>query len=155
MQIRILAVGERMPTWVEQACDDYLKRFPRDFPVRLQPVAAAGRGSKHEPGRTLRQEGNAMRKQLQAGQRVVALDLRGEDWSTEELAAKVETWRMDGRDVALLVGGPDGLDDSCLRLADARWSLSRLTLPHALVRIVLLEQLYRAWSILRGHPYHR
>ena len=144
-----------MPAWVDQGCTEYLKRFPRDFKVALQGVPSAARGRARVERKTVRQEGEALLQRLAPGERVVSLDLRGRCWSTEELAARVADWRMDGRNVSLLVGGPDGLDPACIERSDEQWSLSRLTLPHPLVRILLLEQLYRAWSILNGHPYHR
>jgi 23S rRNA (pseudouridine1915-N3)-methyltransferase len=155
VQIRILAVGGRMPAWVEAGCDEYLKRFSRDFPVSLQPVEAAGRGRSRPAADAMRREGEALLARVGAADRCVALAVDGVAISTPQLAQRIEDWRMDGRDVSLLIGGADGLASACLDRAEWRWSLSKLTLPHPLVRVLLLEQLYRAWSIISGHPYHR
>jgi 23S rRNA (pseudouridine1915-N3)-methyltransferase len=103
----------------------------------------------------MRDEGERMLKAIPRGCRVLALDVRGKEWSTEQLTGKLDEWMAGGRDIALLVGGPEGLAESCLQRADGRWSLSPLTMPHPLVRVVLADQLYRAWSIMRNHPYHR
>lgn len=108
-----------------------------------------------DTGRLIQQEGERMLGALPKGARVVALDVRGRPWSTQQLAGQLEAWMAGGRDVALLVGGPDGLAPECLERAEQTWSLSPLTLPHPLVRVVVAEQLYRAWSITQGHPYHR
>lgn len=154
-RLRILCVGTRMPGWVEAGYADYAKRLPRDFAVELREFPL----SKHRAGgataRAVEEEGAALLGALAPEELVVALEVKGQPWSTEELAARLREWRDSGRRVAFLVGGPDGLTDACRARAGAQWSLSRLTLPHALVRIVLIEQLYRAWSIIAAHPYHR
>lgn len=155
MHIRILAIGDRMPGWVDQACNEYLKRLPREFGVKVQGIPAGGRSRAQETKSAVKKESVALLQRLGAGERVVALDVQGEAWSTEKLTQNIQSWQMDGRDVSLLIGGPDGLHHDCLARAETRWSLSKLTLPHPLVRIVLLEQFYRAWSIIAGHPYHR
>lgn len=155
MRIRILAVGEKMPGWVETASNDYLKRFPRDFSVVLKSVAAAGRRTGGKPKLACEQEGKSLLSAVADRDYVIALDVLGRQWSTEDLAEQVSSWRMEGKNVSLLIGGPEGLASECLDRADQRWSLSKLTLPHPMVRVLLLEQLYRAWSILNSHPYHR
>jgi len=155
MRIRLIAVGERMPRWVAQGFEEYAKRLPRDCRLELCEIAAGRRGKGQDPARAVAEEGRRMLAALPTGARVIALDVGGQPWSTEELAAQMTRWRRLGETVALLVGGPDGLAPACLQRADQRWSLSRLTLPHPLVRVVLAEQLYRAWSLLQGHPYHR
>ena len=144
-----------MPGWVETASADYLKRFPRDFSVVVQTVAAAGRRAGGKASLACDQEGKALLSAVADRDHVIALDVLGRQWSTEDLAEKVASWRMDGKNVSLLIGGPAGLSEPCLDRAQQRWSLSLLTLPHPMVRVLLLEQLYRAWSILSSHPYHR
>lgn len=157
MRLRLLGVGTRMPAWVTAGFDDYARRLPREAALELVEIPLARRPAKASPAdidRLRRQEGEALL--ARAGKaRIVVLDERGKNWSTRELADRMADWRQDGRDVALLVGGPDGLDAACQQAAEARWSLSRLTLPHPLVRVLLAEQLYRAHSLLAGHPYHR
>lgn len=150
-RLRILAVGTRMPGWVQQGFEDYRKRLPRDCAVELREVPL----SRREGARAVLEEGEALLAALHPEERVIALEVDGEDWSTADLAARLRGWRDEGSRVAFLIGGPDGLAEACRTRAARRWSLSRLTLPHPLVRIVLIEQLYRAWSILGGHPYHR
>ncbi|ODC05369.1 23S rRNA (pseudouridine(1915)-N(3))-methyltransferase RlmH [Terasakiispira papahanaumokuakeensis] len=155
MKIRLLAVGQRMPAWVEAGYTEYAKRLPHDFRLELDEIAPGSRLKSADIRRTVAQEGEQMLSRLKGGERVVALDVKGKPWSTEQLAQQADAWRMEGRDVALLVGGPDGLASACLDKAEQRWSLSPLTLPHPLVRVLLAEQLYRAWTLLQGHPYHR
>ena len=123
--------------------------------LSFQEVPLGRRGRDNHPGVAIEQEGTAMLDAVSAGDRVIALEVGGKVWSTEQLAGKLEDWQLDGRDVTLLVGGPDGLSAGCRERADEQWSLSPLTLPHPLVRVVLAEQLYRAWTITSNHPYHR
>lgn len=155
MRLHLMAVGNRMPGWVETGYAEYAKRLPGDCALELHEIPAGKRGKGADLERLRREEGEKMLALLPKGARVIALEVGGRDWSTEQLAQRLEEWRREGRDVALLVGGPEGLADACRVRADEQWSLSRLTLPHPLVRIVLAEQLYRAWSITQGHPYHR
>jgi 23S rRNA (pseudouridine1915-N3)-methyltransferase len=159
MRISVHAVGGKMPGWVEQACAEYQRRLPREwrFSWRDVPLARRGNsaGSAGEIAAGIAQEGAQLLRGLTPAESVIALDVGGQLLSTEQLAAAVRQWQMDGESVRLLIGGPDGLSPECLRGARQRWSLGRLTLPHPLVRIVLLEQLYRAWTISVGHPYHR
>lgn len=155
MQIKLIAVGTRMPAWVTEAYDEYARRLPRECRLTLAAVPLAQRSKSQPIERAVNEEGKRMLAELRERQRVIALDVRGRGWSTEQLAAKLQDWQRDGRDVSLLVGGPDGLAPDCLARAEQRWSLSPLTLPHPLVRVLLAEQLYRAWSIGSGHPYHR
>ncbi|WP_305856559.1 23S rRNA (pseudouridine(1915)-N(3))-methyltransferase RlmH [Balneatrix alpica] len=155
MRIRVLAVGTKMPTWVEQGVKEYTKRLPPDMPLEFQELALGHRGKNADLARAIRQEGDAMLASIGQQDHVIALDVQGKNWSTEDLAARLGEWRMDGRPLSFLIGGPDGLDPRCVQRAEARWSLSALTLPHPLVRIVLAEQFYRAWTILQGHPYHK
>lgn len=144
-----------MPHWVVEGYDEYARRMPGECSLQLLEIAPGQRGKGVDIQRTLRVEGERMLKAIPKNCRVLALDVRGGSWSTEQLSAKLKDWMADGRDLALLVGGPEGLAQSCLDRAEGRWSLSPLTMPHPLVRVVVAEQLYRAWSILRNHPYHR
>lgn len=154
MKIHILAVGERLPDWAEAACDDYLKRLPRELRVEVVPIKPDKRTGL--PTDTLKaHEAARLLERCPKGARRVALDEHGRQVSTRELAGLLTDWLGDGRDLALLIGGADGLDSSLLAQAELKLALSRLTLPHALARVVLAEQLYRASSLLAGHPYHR
>lgn len=144
-----------MPGWVEQGYREYAKRLPPECGLTLHEIQAGKRGKNADIVRLTRQEGEKMAGAIPKGARVVALEVQGKAWTTEQLAGRLDHWLGEGRDVALLVGGPEGLEPGLSASADERWSLSPLTLPHPLVRIVLAEQLYRAWSILKGHPYHR
>ena len=155
MRIHLIAVGSRMPAWVEAGYGDYAKRLPSECALQLHEVPAGRRGRNADLARLTREEGEKMLAAVPKGARVVALEVTGRPWSTEQLAEQMAVWRQEGRDVALLVGGPEGLAEACRERAERQWSLSPLTLPHPLVRIVVAEQLYRAWSILQGHPYHR
>jgi 23S rRNA (pseudouridine1915-N3)-methyltransferase len=148
----IIAVGDRMPAWVQSGYAEYAKRLSRELPLQLVEVAAKSRG---HPARIKSDEGAAMLAAIPKGAHVVALDGRGKPWSSEELSVQLGRWRMLGKDLAFLIGGADGLDETVLARADQRWSLGPLTLPHPIVRVVLAEQLYRAASLLANHPYHR
>ncbi len=155
MNIHLISVGNRMPRWVQQGFDEYAKRLPRECALKLVEIAPGHRGKGADLARAMREEGERMLKAIPRDCLVVALEVKGKAWSTEQLAQNMEGWMADGRDVVLLVGGPEGMDDTCRQRADLLWSLSPLTLPHPLVRVVLAEQLYRAWSITQNHPYHR
>lgn len=155
MRLHLIAVGNRMPDWVDAGYAEYAKRLPADCALVLHEIAPGKRTKGADLERARREEGERMLAALPKGAYVVALEVGGRAWTTQDLAQRLTEWRQGGRDVALLVGGPEGLAEACRARADAEWSLSRLTLPHALVRIVLAEQIYRAWSIIQGHPYHR
>jgi len=155
MRIRLIAVGTKMPSWVTSGYQEYAKRLPNDFQLELVELSVGHRGKGADTARAIKSEGDAMLAAIPKGDKVIALCVDGRNWSTEQLAEQAESWRMEGHNISLLVGGPDGLDARCIALADQRWSLSALTLPHPLVRIVLAEQLYRAWTLLQGHPYHK
>jgi 23S rRNA (pseudouridine1915-N3)-methyltransferase len=154
MRLLIVAVGQRIPDWAQTAWDDYAKRFPSELKVELKAVKTEPRGS-----RTVEQLMAAERKRIEEaipkGARIVALDERGTTLATVALAGKLKDWQLGGTDVALVVGGPDGLEPAFRQAAHERIRLSDLTLPHAMVRVLLVEQLYRAWSINANHPYHR
>lgn len=155
MEIQVVAVGTRMPGWVEEGYREYTRRMPRECSVALTEIPSGQRGKSRPVARAVSEEGKRMLAAIDDRQRVIALDVGGRSWSTEQLAGELRDWLQDGRDVSLLIGGPDGLAADCLARAAQRWSLSPLTLPHPLVRVVLAEQLYRAWTLLSGHPYHR
>ena len=155
MRLYLIAVGTRMPAWVTQGYEEFARRLPADCALELMEIPAGKRGKNADIARITRDEGERMLAAIPKGAQVIALEVTGKAWSTEQLARELDAWRHDGRDVALLVGGPEGLAPECVVRAEQRWSLSNLTLPHPLVRIVVAEQLYRAWSILHNHPYHR
>ena len=154
MKLMIVAVSLRVPDWAQSAWDDYAKRFPPELKVELKAVKTEPRGSK-----TVESIYSAERARIEAaipkGSRIVALDERGTALSTVALAGKLKNWQFESDDVALVIGGPDGLDPAFKQAAHERIRLSDLTLPHAFARVLLIEQLYRAWSINAGHPYHR
>jgi 23S rRNA (pseudouridine1915-N3)-methyltransferase len=155
MKTRLISIGERMPTWVADGFAEYKKRLSHDLPLELVEIPLGARGKNRNPARAITDEGNAVLAALPKDTHVVALDGRGKPWSSEQLAEQLAAWRMQGRDLAILIGGPDGHAAEVLARADQRWSLGPLTLPHMLVRLVVAEQLYRAVSIMGGHPYHR
>ncbi len=154
MRLVIIAVGQRVPDWAQTAWDDYAKRFPHELKVELKAIKTEPRGSK-----TVDQLYAAERKRIEEaipkGARIVALDERGTSLRTTALAERLREWQLGGGDVALVIGGPDGLDPEFRQAAHERIRLSDLTLPHAMVRVLLIEQLYRAWSVNANHPYHR
>lgn len=155
MRISVIAVGTRMPAWVEQGITEYTRRLPRELQLVWREIPLARRGRDVAVASVCAAEGEQMLKAIPAGERVIALDMRGKRVSTEELARQLAAWQMSGDNYNLLIGGPDGLSAACLARADLCWSLSDLTLPHPLVRVLLAEQLYRAWTITVNHPYHR
>jgi len=155
MRIHLLAVGERMPAWVNEAFGEYAGRLPGECSLNLREIPALKRGKNADLARIAQEEGARLLEAIPRDCFVVALDERGRSFSTTQLSQRLDDWMHSGRDLALLVGGPEGLTDACRDRADLTWSLSSLTFPHPLVRVILAEQLYRAWSLLRGHPYHR
>ena len=155
MRARLIAVGERMPAWVADGFAEYRKRLSHDLPLELVEIRLGARGKGRDPARAIAEEGAAVLAALPKDASVIALDGRGKAWSSEDLAQAFLRWRMDARDLAFVIGGPDGHAPEVLARADQRWSLGLLTLPHMLVRLVVVEQLYRATTILAGHPYHR
>jgi 23S rRNA (pseudouridine1915-N3)-methyltransferase len=155
MNIHLIAIGGRMPDWVEQGYEEYAKRLPAECALRLTEISAGRRGKNADLARILNDEAQRMLAAIPKAAIVVALEVNGRAWSTERLANQLQDWMNAGQDLALLIGGPDGLGDAARAKAVQRWSLSPLTLPHPLVRVIVAEQLYRAWSILHRHPYHR
>ncbi len=155
MRLRVIAVGTKMPSWVVAGWREYAKRLPTEFNLDLVEIVLGKRTRNQPPDRAIASEGEAMLKAIASGDRVVAMDVRGKSWSTADLAVELAAWQNSGDNYSLLIGGPDGLAPACQARADRVWSLSSLTLPHPLVRVLLVEQLYRAWTINTGHPYHR
>jgi 23S rRNA (pseudouridine1915-N3)-methyltransferase len=155
MQIHIITVGERMPEWVQAAYAEYAKRLPHECRLTLHEIPAGKRSKGVDLARLTRDEGARLLAAVPAGSRLVALDRNGRELDTAALASRIEKQLGAGHDLALLIGGPEGLAPECLAAAHERWSLSKLTLAHPVVRVVLAEQLYRAWSILKNLPYHR
>lgn len=155
MHVKLLAVGARQPDWVQTAFNEYAKRLPPECRLELTELRLGKSRQRGDATRAVTDEGARMLAAIPPGARVIALDVQGKSFSTESLARQLQSWLASGRGLALLIGGPDGLAAACLERADLIWSLSALTLPHGLVRVVVAEQLYRAWTILEGHPYHR
>ncbi|AQZ94904.1 23S rRNA (pseudouridine(1915)-N(3))-methyltransferase RlmH [Halopseudomonas phragmitis] len=155
MRLRLISVASRMPRWVEDGYQEYAKRLPPDLPLELVEIPLTTRGKNADVARLMRREGEQMLAATQPGERIVTLEVNGRAWSTEQLAEQLERWRLEARTVNLMVGGPEGLAEEVQARSEQRWSLSPLTLPHPLVRILLAEQLYRAWTILNRHPYHK
>lgn len=155
MKLTIVAIGTRMPDWVQAGYSEYARRLPRECSLALREIPLATRGKHVDTTRVIEREGEAMLAAIPPQERLIALDVLGQPQTTPSIASALRNWQMEGGNTSLLIGGPDGLAPACLQRAGARWSLSGLTLPHPLVRIVLAEQLYRAWSLLNNHPYHR
>lgn len=156
MRIKLIAVGQKMPAWVDAGFHEYARRLPNECALQLIEIPFAGKRDKQaDLAKLAAKEGVQMLKNVTDQDRCIALDVTGKAYKTEQLSTQLAQWQQDGRDIALLVGGPEGLAPECQQRANQHWSLSPLTLPHPLVRIVVAEQLYRAWSILVNHPYHR
>lgn len=158
MRIRLLTISQKMPDWVQKGYDDYHKRIQPFMQTQLLELPMAKRGkndSATDIQRFCVQEGQSILGSLKSQERLIALEVGGRNLSTEKLATTMQQWMLEGQDVALAIGGPDGLSDEVRKQAEWHWSLSPLTLPHPLVRVIVIEQLYRAMSILNNHPYHR
>lgn len=155
MRILLLAVGQKMPAWIEQGYQEYAQRMPAEARLELKEIAPGKRGKNADIKRIVEDEGQRLIAAIPRSAHVVVLDVEGRSQSTEQLAQRMDDWMHSGQDICLLVGGPEGLSAECRALANEKWSLSALTFPHPLVRVILAEQLYRAWSVLRNHPYHR
>ena len=155
MRIHIIAVGTKMPSWVETGYREYERRFNGDIDLSLIEVPAGKRGKNADIKRILQKEGELTLSAVPQGNRIVTLEVTGKPLTTPQLATHLSKWQMDGRDVSLLIGGPEGLSPDCIAASEQKWSLSPLTLPHPMVRVIVAESLYRAWSINTNHPYHR
>lgn len=155
MRILLLAVGQKMPAWVEQGYREFAQRMPAEARLELKEIAPGKRGKNADIQRIVEDEGQRLMAAIPKSAHIVVLDVKGKSYSTEQLAERMNDWMHSGQDICLLVGGPEGLSEECRAMAHEKWSLSALTFPHPLVRVILAEQLYRAWSVLRNHPYHR
>ena len=155
MQIQLINVAQKMPSWVDAGCADYLKRMPRELGLTLITVPLAASGSRQSATQRRDREAESIGAKLRHGSLNIALDDKGENWTSADWSAQLQRWMAEFPHVNLIIGGPDGLSLQCLQSCQRRVSLGRMTMPHALVRLVLLEQLYRAWTIYQGHPYHR
>ncbi len=155
MHIRLIAVGDRQPTWVDDAFDNYSARFPREWKFRLDSLATVRRGKNDRSTRAMEAEGEQILSRIDAAEQVVLLDERGKQFTSNDLSKRLESWQADGRDLCFVIGGPDGVSAAVRERANSTWSLSNLTLPHGLARVLFAEQMYRAWSLQVGHPYHR
>ena len=156
MEINLIAIGTRMPDWVEQGYHAYAKRLTTDVKLNLIELPAKKRSNDGEIPKIIEAEGEQLLKAVPPSTtRLIALDQRGKTWTSKELADQIQTWQLNAEKISLLIGGPEGLSQCCRDKAHQLWSLSSLTLPHPLVRVLLAEQLYRAWSILHNTPYHR
>ena len=155
MKLKLVAVGTKMSDWVKAGCNEYSKRMPAELRIESVDIPLGSRGKNQPKAKAIETESQGLLRAISNNDFVVALDVLGQSMSTEKLAKQLDNWQMNGQNVCLMVGGPDGLSSQCLARANLRWSLSDLTLPHPLVRIVLMEQLYRAWTINNNHPYHR
>lgn len=155
MNIYVIAVGQRLPRWIREGYQEYARRLPRQCSLHLVEIAPARRGKSGHHTQWQQDECRRLLAAVPPNSKVVACDERGQSWSTEEVARRLQIWMNEGQDVVLLIGGPDGLAPLCLERATGLWSLSSLTLPHGLVRVILAEQIYRAFSLLHHHPYHR
>lgn len=155
MKIYLLAIGTKMPDWVSNAYQEYAHRMPAKCSLQLVEIQAEKRSRNSNVQSIKTKEADKLKAAIPSNCRVVALDVKGQSWSTEKLATRLQDWMMSGQDIALLVGGPDGLTQELIQLAQEKWSLSNLTFPHPLVRVILAEQLYRAYTITENHPYHR
>lgn len=155
MQLQIISIGQKMPHWVDTACADYQKRLPREMSLQWTTLALAQRNVKDPAERYKQQEAEQIRQKLKPGSYNLALDEKGKQWTSRDWSAQLERWMLEWPKVNFIIGGPDGLSSELLHSCDQRVSMGSMTMPHALVRVVLVEQLYRAWSIYQGHPYHR
>ncbi|MBP6020734.1 MAG: 23S rRNA (pseudouridine(1915)-N(3))-methyltransferase RlmH [Burkholderiaceae bacterium] len=155
MKLIVVAVGQRMPAWVQTAWQDYAKRLPADCALDLKEIKPEPRSSGKTTAQMMHSEARRIEAAIPAGALRIALDERGKDLTTVDLSRQLEGWRAGGQDVALIVGGPDGLDSELKQSCHGLLRLSSLTLPHPMVRVLLAEQLYRAWAIMTNHPYHR
>ena len=153
MNIELLAAGTKPPAWIATGISEYQKRLPRDWSFDIKEIPVSTRRKGEPVTRQIKEEGDRMLAAITPASLVVTMDRGGKNWSTEELAQNLDRWQLDYSKVQILIGGPDGLANDCLKAASESWSLSKLTFPHFIVRILLAEQIYRAWSVLNNHPY--
>lgn len=155
MKIQLIAVGTKMPDWVEKGYQEYARRFPKELQLELLEINAGKRGKNADIKRILKKEGELTLAAIPKGNKIVTLEVTGKSWTTAQLADEMSKWQSDAKNISLLIGGPEGLAPECIAKSEQRWSLSALTLPHPLVRIIVAESLYRAFTLTINHPYHR
>lgn len=155
MRIHLIAVGKKMPEWVNSGFSEFSKRMPPELQINLVEITPSVRNKTTPIEKNIKEEGKRIQSAIPSNSRLIVLDEKGKNFSSVELSKKMEEWFPQGQDIAIVIGGADGIDDRIKQQANESWSLSSFTLPHALVRVIVAEQLYRAWSILKGHPYHR
>lgn len=155
VKLKLIAIGKNMPSWINEGFTEYQKRLPPSITLQLIEIPLQKRSKKADTKKLMAQEGEQMLKAIDANDLVISLEVQGKPWLTDQLAQQLQQWHDDSQNIALLVGGPEGLAPACLARTQLHWSLSPLTLPHPLVRVIIAEQIYRAWSINAGHPYHR
>jgi 23S rRNA (pseudouridine1915-N3)-methyltransferase len=155
VHIRLIAVGDRQPGWVDDAFENYSARYPREWKFRIDRIATARRSKNNKTQNATDAECEQILSRIKTNEQVILLDERGKQLTSQALATRLIDWQADGRDLCFVIGGPDGVADGCRQRADSTWSLSDLTLPHGLARVLFAEQMYRAWSLQVGHPYHR
>lgn len=155
MKLQLVSVGTKPPGWLSTGFEEYNKRLPAELKIQLREIPVARRSASASTQQLIDKEGEQMLACLKKDMRVVALDIEGENWSTMIMAKKMEAWQMEGQDLSFMIGGPDGMSAACGARANHRWSLSRLTLPHFLVRVLVAEQIYRCWTLMNNHPYHK
>ena len=155
MKIRLLTITHKSPAWIQEGYEEYAKRLPASCALELIEIPAEKRSTNADLKRITEREGEKMLKAIKENHLVIALDIKGKLWSTEQLAEQLASWHLSGRNIDLLIGGPEGLAPACLKKAELSWSLSPLTFPHILVKLIIAEQIYRAHSLMNHHPYHR
>lgn len=155
LNIELLAAGTKPPAWIASGIQEYQKRLPRDWQFNIKEIPVTRRQKGEPVDKAIKQEGQRMMSALSPGSVVVTMDRNGQNWSTEQLAENIQEWQRESGKLQLLIGGPDGLAQECLDRANRSWSLSKLTFPHFMVRLLLAEQVYRAWSVINRHPYHK
>jgi 23S rRNA (pseudouridine1915-N3)-methyltransferase len=155
VKIHLIAVGKKMPEWINTGYAEFSKRMPSELQINLIEITPSTRNKSTPIEKNIKEEGERIQSAIPANSKLIVLDEKGKNFSSIDLSRKIEGWLPMGQDISLIIGGADGIDPEIKQQADEKWSLSSFTLPHALVRVVVAEQLYRAWSILQGHPYHR
>jgi 23S rRNA (pseudouridine1915-N3)-methyltransferase len=155
VHIRLIAVGDRQPSWVDDAFGQYSARFPREWKFRLDAIPTVRRNKNDKSRQAMDSEGDSILARLASDEQAILLDERGKQMTSKALSTQMSEWQADGRDLCFIIGGPDGVPESVRQRADRMWSMSELTLPHGIARVLLSEQLYRSWSLQAGHPYHR
>ena len=155
MKIHLIAVGKKMPEWVNIGYSEFSKRMPPEIQIKLIEITPSVRNKATPIEKNIKEEGERIQSAIPSNSRLIVLDEKGKNFSSVDLSKKMESWLPMGQDISIVIGGADGVDNVIKQQAVEKWSLSSLTLPHALVRVVVAEQLYRGWSMLKGHPYHR